>query len=137
STTTVVLAVPIVSEISTLVDTEERTSTSCEAGANPLALTLRWYGLNGTLVKRKEPSLAVFIVRARPLTTLVISTVAFPTVFPEGSRTVPSMDPELPVCANTTATTKTTWTTKSAATRNPYRILPPIPYGNVRATCLC
>jgi len=45
------------------------------------------------------PSAAVVVVRAKPLTTLVISIDAFTTALPDGSFTEPSIDPEFPDCA--------------------------------------
>jgi hypothetical protein len=45
------------------------------------------------------PSAAAVVVRAKPLTTLVISIDAFATALPDGSFTEPSIDPEFPDCA--------------------------------------
>jgi hypothetical protein len=56
--------------------------------------------LNGTFVKRKDPSLPVVVVRLYPLTAKEISTVAFATTPPEESFTTPSIDPEFPPCAH-------------------------------------
>jgi hypothetical protein len=67
--------------------------------ANPAALTIVWYGLNGTLVIRKLPSLPVIISRLKPLTGFETSTFAPATTPPDASFTTPSIDPEFPNCA--------------------------------------
>jgi hypothetical protein len=55
--------------------------------------------LNGTFVKRKDPSLPVVAVRLYPLTGYETSTVAPATAPPDASFTTPSIDPEFPNCA--------------------------------------
>src|SRR5215472_10585024 len=95
--------------------TAERTSTSCAKGANPDAVTVRWYGLNGTFVNLKAPSASVVAARWKPLTGYETSTVAPATRPPEGSFTTPSSEPEFPNCAlaGRAATNKTSPNTEN------------------------
>ena len=93
---TLVFAVPIVSATCTFVGTVERTSTSWVNELKPVEVTTMWYGLNGIFVKRKLPSVPVVVSRWKPLTAYVISTVAPAMEEPDGSFTMPSIDPEFP-----------------------------------------
>src|SRR5580658_2973149 len=64
ASTVTVVAVPLTFKLtSAFAGTADRTSTSSVELANPAALTTVWYVLNGTFVKRKDPSLPVVVVR--------------------------------------------------------------------------
>ena len=56
--------------IFTLTGTTDLTSTSCAVAAKPVALTVIWYGLKGTLGKLNAPELSVVVVRSKWLTAL-------------------------------------------------------------------
>src|SRR5579863_6029572 len=62
-------------------------------------------------VKRKLPSVLVVVSRWKPLTEYVISTVAPAMEEPDGSLTVPSIDPEFP-CAKPHAARNSNTTAK-------------------------
>jgi hypothetical protein len=62
STVTAVTADPTFKSTGTFTGTDERTSMSCVNVANPVAVTVAWYGLKGTFVNLKDPSVPVVTV---------------------------------------------------------------------------
>src|SRR5258707_2531337 len=81
------------------------------------------------LVNRKLPSLPVVVWRVKPLTGLMISTVAFAITPPDGSLITPSMEPELPNCALATHIHNANWVTKIRQLRKTILIISPGRFG--------
>src|ERR1700677_898050 len=86
--------------------------------AKPLADTVRWYGLNGTLGKLKFPEASVVAERSKPLTGLCMVTAALATTAPDGSVTVPVTFEEFPLCAGLAGAPASTGKTKNRDTTN-------------------
>src|SRR5579863_4177784 len=93
-TCTVVVAAPRLIVTGTVIGVADCTFTSFASELKPVMLTVMWYELYGTFVKRKLPELSVFVVRSNWLTGFSIVTVAPGRTAPVGSLTVPEMVPD-------------------------------------------
>ena len=89
STVTVVVVPASCRLIFSASGTADLTSTSCTYSAKPVAVTVMWYGLNGTFGSVKLPDASVVALPSKPLTGSWIVTVAPGITAPVGSVTVP------------------------------------------------